>query len=183
MSLLQSLFSHYPGFGLIIFECILIVLQQQMESRHIGRLRKQYFDKAFFEKHFPQLRDTCRAGYPDVGQGRFADKLSDEQWVAFNNAQRAHQNYLEQLPAVLLLMLIGGLGVPRVAVPMGVLYMVGRHVYGMKYRQEGAAARGAGSRLYYVAVITLLVCALYTSWTVAGGVPGLTNFAKSYTSL
>ena len=33
-----------------------------------------------------------------MGQGRYADKLSQRDWEDLNNAQRAHYNYLEQLP-------------------------------------------------------------------------------------
>jgi hypothetical protein len=36
-----------------------------------------------------------------MGQGRFADKLSDEDWVRFNSAQRAHYNYLEGLASII----------------------------------------------------------------------------------
>lgn len=41
------------------------------------------FDKAFFEKHFPSLRPHPHEGYPDMGSGRFADKLNDEDWITF----------------------------------------------------------------------------------------------------
>ena len=182
MTVLQSFFAQYPGYGLVILECVLICLQCQLESAPISRLRRQYFNKAFFEAHFPKLQETCRAGYPEMGSGRFADKLSDEQWLAFNNAQRAHGNYLEQLPAILLLLLVNGLTVPRLAVPMGVVYMVGRHVYGEGYRNQGPVGRVAGSRLMYIAVLSLLAASVYSSWILAGGVAGLTKFVESYTS-
>ena len=35
------------------------------------------------------------------GYGRYADKLSHADWLDLCNAQRVHQNYLEQMPALL----------------------------------------------------------------------------------
>jgi hypothetical protein len=32
-----------------------------------------------------------------MGLGRIAEKLSDDDWVKFNNYQRVHMNYLEWL--------------------------------------------------------------------------------------
>ena len=183
MAVLQTLFSHYPGYGLVLLECVLICLQCFFSSLPVSRLRAQYFNKAFFEKHFPHLRDTCRSGYPEMGHGRFADKLSDEQWVAFNNAQRVHGNYIEQLPLVLILMLVGGLGAPRLAVPMGIMYMVGRYLYGSGYLSKGPTGRQMGGRLLYPPLLSLLGASVYTAWTMTGGVDGLSNFVKSYTSL
>lgn len=34
----------------------------------------------------------------DMGSGKFAEQLTYTEWLAFNNAQRAHQNMLETLP-------------------------------------------------------------------------------------
>lgn len=33
--------------------------------------------------------------YPDMGNGRYAAKLTEAQWAEFNNYQRAHYNYVE----------------------------------------------------------------------------------------
>ena len=178
--LFETFFAHYPGYGIILFLCIAICLQVQSEAFHIGALRRRFFDKSFFEKHFPQLRDAYKMGYPDQGTGRFADKLTDEQWLQFNNAQRAHQNYLEQLPTILVLLLISGLGAPRVAVPLAIVFMVGRWLYGKGYRAEGPVGRMTGTKVMYIGVIGLLFTALYTCFTLAGGVKGLTNFSLSY---
>ena len=34
-----------------------------------------------------------------MGSGRFAQQLTYAEWLAFNNAQRGHQNMLETLPS------------------------------------------------------------------------------------
>ena len=183
MAIVQSLFAQYPGYGYVLLECIVICVQALFSALPISRLRAAYFDKAFFEKHFPAFRDRCPVGYPDMGNGRFSAKLSDEQWYSFNNAQRAHQNFLEQLPTALLLPLVAGLGAPRVAVPATALYILARYLYASGYVSSGAKGRTLGGRLCYVSLITNLIAALYTIWTMTGGVDGLANFAQSYSKL
>jgi len=42
-----------------------------------------------------------RTGYPDMGNGRYSAKLTDEQWLKFNYAQRAHQNYVEGAASII----------------------------------------------------------------------------------
>jgi len=37
----------------------------------------------------------------DIGHGRYSDKLPQRDWEDLGNAQRAHYNYVEQLPTVL----------------------------------------------------------------------------------
>jgi glutathione S-transferase len=51
----------------------------------------------------------------------------------FNCAQRAHQNYLENLPILLTGVLVGGLRHPLIAVGLGVGWMVFRIVYFIGY--------------------------------------------------
>jgi hypothetical protein len=38
------------------------------------------------------FKDAVKGGYPDMGSGRYSAKLSDEEWIKFNNYQRAHYN-------------------------------------------------------------------------------------------
>ncbi|KAI9145373.1 hypothetical protein BKA69DRAFT_1051055 [Paraphysoderma sedebokerense] len=37
-----------------------------------------------------KLRKKYGINYPDMGNGRYAAKLTDDQWKEFNNAQRVH---------------------------------------------------------------------------------------------
>ena len=39
-------------------------------------------------------------GYPDMGSGRYSSLLPYAKWLAFNNAQRAHGNYVEGLASI-----------------------------------------------------------------------------------
>ena len=69
----------------------------------MGMIRQKFFNKDFYEKKYPQYKGLSHVmkpdgGYPDDGQGRLADQLTDEQWFIFNNYRRAHMNYLEVCP-------------------------------------------------------------------------------------
>lgn len=64
-----------PEFGwavivavLVGFECLLIGFLCP------GRLRNRIFNKEYLEKHF---KGAARGGYPDMGCGRYAAKLSE----------------------------------------------------------------------------------------------------------
>ena len=81
--------------GLIAFEVIIVGFLGP------GRLRGKIFNKHFMEQNFgsmimgdPVLKrdnfDELKSGYPDMGCGKYSEKLSYEDWVNFNKAQRGH---------------------------------------------------------------------------------------------
>jgi len=165
-----------PGYGLVLLECILIGLSCALEIIPVVKLRKQLFTRAFHEQHFPQIKQVKSGGYPDAGQGRFADKLTDDQWLAFNNAQRVHTNYLESLTQVIINLLIGGLVYTRVTLLVGLVYVIGRIIYGIGYRSSGPSGRSFGAKIFEVALITSLITAITSAIQIAGGITGITTF-------
>ena len=63
--------------------------------------RRKYFTKEFMaqfkeehEKAFPGS-EPAEGGWPDAGDGRYAQKLDYADWVKFNNVMRAHLNQVE----------------------------------------------------------------------------------------
>jgi hypothetical protein len=62
----------------------------------VGVERRSVFTKSFMQKHFGEEhkeatgQEIQAGGYPDMGEGRYSKKLTQEQWVSFRNAQRAH---------------------------------------------------------------------------------------------
>lgn len=67
-----------------------------------GRVRGKVFTSEFMEKNFDREHREATfqsiensEGYPDMGQGKYADKLSYENWLWFGKAQRTHYNFLE----------------------------------------------------------------------------------------
>ena len=94
-----SLPAEYPWVmlvaGLLAFEVIMVGFLGP------GRLRGKVFNKSFMEQNFgsmimgdPVLKrdnfDELKSGYPDMGCGKYSEKLSYEDWVNFNKAQRGH---------------------------------------------------------------------------------------------
>ena len=56
------------------------------------RARMQLFTQRFLDTHFGEeyfkvtKGKISKGGYPDMGSGRYSEKLSYEEWLYFNNA-------------------------------------------------------------------------------------------------
>ena len=101
-------------------------------------------------------------GLPDMGNGYFAKKLGYKEWYHFNNAQRVHYNFLENLQLILILIFIAGLKQPLAALILGSIYFAGRIVYSLGYGIGGPNARNIGGLFCGLSIITLFALALYT---------------------
>jgi hypothetical protein len=84
-------------------------------------------------------------GYPDMGNGRYAEHLDYEDWVKFNNAQRAHYNLVEVSGPALASCITAGLYQPIIAGSLGISFALGRVIYSMGYNSKGASGRMAGA--------------------------------------
>ena len=122
-------------------------------------------------------------GYPDDGHGRFSDKLSDAEWMEVANAQRAHYNFVEQLPISISLLSITGLAFPRVAVIGGAMYIIGRALYGVGYRAKGSTGRYNGVVLIDLSLLILLGGSFMSAYTLGGGWTGTQKALMSFTHL
>jgi glutathione S-transferase len=82
---------------LLSFECI--VTGFAIPGRARGKVFNKDFMKANFDEvHFEHTQKediTTQDGYPDMGSGRFSEKLSYADWLYFNRAQRVHYNFIE----------------------------------------------------------------------------------------
>ena len=77
--------------------------------------------------------DVHKGGYPDMGNGRYSVDLKYNEWFVFNNWQRAHYNYLEQLTPVLIWIFISMFYAPLAAGILGFVYFIGRILYTWGY--------------------------------------------------
>ena len=100
-------------------------------------------------------------GYPDTGNGRYSQLLDYEEWVQFNNGQRAHFNMIESSGPTLACVLGVGLYYPITASVLGFIYGTGRVVYTIGYlSKSGADARLAGALLGLIGTFGLYFTAL-----------------------
>jgi len=80
-----------------------------------------------------------------MGNGFYAQKLSYKAWVEFNNAQRAHGNYLEFAPTTFVWLFIAGIYFPIPAAVIGLGSIIFRIFYGVGYVKSGAKGRTIGA--------------------------------------
>jgi hypothetical protein len=88
------------AYSWVLLEVLLVGLHIWITGFAMLRIRLRLFNKDFYQKRYPQykqLSDVMKpdAGYPDDGQGRLSEKLTDQEWFKLNNYRRAHYNYLE----------------------------------------------------------------------------------------
>jgi glutathione S-transferase len=93
---------------------------------------------------FPLDEDVPPIGFPDMGNGHFAKKLSYKDWYEFNNAQRVHYNFLESLPLVLITIFISALKQPLAALILACIYFFSRLIYSIGYMVGGPNMRLIG---------------------------------------
>ena len=101
-------------------------------------------------------------GFPDTGNGKYAQELSYKDWFHFNNAMRVHYNFVEQLPSIMVLIFIASLKSPLPTLILAGLYFVFRFIYTIGYVVGGPNLRAIGAIPILVIKIVLLGYALYT---------------------
>lgn len=106
----------YP---LVIFTGLAINIYAVGQAAAVTRKRAKIFPVEFLEKYFGEQhkkamgQDIDALGYPDTGNGLYAQKLSYRDWYEFNVLQRIHLNNLEALPLCLTSLLAAGIYRPK----------------------------------------------------------------------
>ena len=131
----------------------------------VGRKRGQYFDEKYMRR-FDEIHKQAtgdekapKGGYPDMGNGRYSADLSYDQWFLFNNAQRAHYNFLEQLTPTLVWLLISIFYQPLAAAILGFVVVLGRIFYAVGYFKT-PNLRSVGALLVDLGFLGLFVLSL-----------------------
>ena len=151
--------------GAITFQCIIVGFLA-------GGKRGKLFDheklkEKFGDEHQKNFKtDPPKGGYPDHGDGRFADDLSYADWYQFSLDQRSHKNFLEQLTINVFLLLVIGLVYPIAALVFAGIHFVFRIIYVIGYRSGatnqklGANARAYGGLVINPASIIMMIMAV-----------------------
>ena len=140
-------------------------------------VRTKYFTKEFLEENFGEIHkreighDIPKLGYPDLGNGRYSQKLPYKAWFEFNNAQRAHHQFVENVGIVIPTTLIAGIGYPKLSAGLGASYFVGRLLYTWGYiSKEGGNKREPGAYLLNFSFFVTALLAVATGFKVIRGV-------------
>ncbi|PVU89453.1 hypothetical protein BB561_005347 [Smittium simulii] len=136
--------SIHSNFAWSALAATIMSLQCQLAAMQCGRARKEF-----------------KIDYPDMGCGRNAAKLTDEQWQQFNSVIRIHYNYVEQLPVILSNVLISGLFFPTFSPVVGFLYIIGRQLFSSGYKSKGPKGRLVGAVLIHLSMFTLMGSSFY----------------------
>jgi glutathione S-transferase len=97
-----------------------------------------------------------------------ASPASSKAMIAFNSAQRAHQNFNENHPSALGAMLISGLQYPMATAILGAVWSVNRVIYALGYTNgsEGGKGRYYGI-LWMIAHYAMIGMAGKAAWNMA----------------
>lgn len=116
------------NYGLPMLSAIVLAFECVLTGFFVaGRARSKVFTKEFLKTNFDQIHFSeldkedisGQMGYPDMGSGRYSEKLPYADWVFFNRAQRVHYNFLEQLTPSILFILVAGIEFPQAACGIG----------------------------------------------------------------
>ena len=101
-----------------------------------------------------------------MGNGRYSADLTYDQWFIFNNFQRCHYNYLEQLTPVLVMIILSSYYKPLAAAILALVYFVGRVFYTFGYIKS-ANKRLIGAILIDLGFLGIFILSLVAigSWS------------------
>lgn len=116
---------------------------------------------------YPCMTGTSEYAVAAVEKKR-KKKPTQEEWLDFANAQRAHGNFVEGVATILCSLLISGLFYPSASASLGALYFFGRVLYAWGYVSSGAKGRLPGVILIDIALLGTCGTALYGSAVAAG---------------
>ena len=86
-------------------------------------------------------------GFPDSGEGMFADKLSYKQWFNLNNANRVYRNFIESYLNLVVIILVSGNVYPKATLAIAAVQCVARPIYSIMYYISGGDYRRCGALL------------------------------------
>ena len=106
------------------------------------------FMRQFFQDHKNYVGDESfptPGGFPDSGNGLYADKLPYKQWYEINNAIRVQANFVESMPQAMCFLLVGAFVFPQIALGIGALNCLTRPLYIKQYLSGGPNERILGA--------------------------------------
>lgn len=135
----------------------------------VYRKRTKFYTKEFMSNNFGELHENNfrqlppTHGYPDQGNGIFANKLTYSQWFEFNCAQRCHFGAIEHLvifaPISLLVTTYSNL----IAAILNVVWALGRMAFTFGYLIH-PDKRGIGALIMDLGILGSLFMLGVSAW-------------------
>ena len=132
--------------ALLCFECWFIGMFISNYARHTT------FTKEFMAQFNDMHREATgkdqtgdSGGFPDCGDGRYAEKLGYAEWHRYCSFFRAHNNFVEQLPVIVTILVFSGLFLPKTTMWIGFINVISRGVYTFSYIYKGPNWRFVGA--------------------------------------
>ena len=119
--------------SLLCIECFLLGLI------FINGTRKRFFTREYLDRNYGETANRefgappSNGGYPDAGNGLHSTAWSLEQWFNFNTAMRGHLNFVENLPAMVILTLFSGIFYPKIVFWLGLAHILFRLLFILGY--------------------------------------------------
>jgi hypothetical protein len=109
------------------------------------------------QRFFPEgrVKEVPKAGYPDMGGGRYSEKLSYKEWFEFGVAQRIHHHFMESYTSIVTWILIAGVRFPIQAISFGAGFSFARLLFHIGYHMKGPSGRWAGFLLQQMCGVVL----------------------------
>lgn len=136
----------------------LCIMLRELSSYVLAAATGSFFLAVWHGLRVGSFRKPAKIPYPNAyASAETISSCDDEKrkqaMYLFNCAQRAHYNFLENYVAALPAMLIGGLGYPRAAAGLGLVWCISRVLYAIGYtdpKKEMGKGRYRGI-LFFVA--------------------------------
>ena len=132
--------AYFPdNYRLCVRACLLVSLVYVATGYLVTRVRNRFFNQEWLEKNFGAEYEKYfktkipQGGYPDDGNGKFAEKLSFGEWHEFNLAARAFNNFTEWIMGSVASIAMAGLYNPELAAIIGYIIALGRLLYALGY--------------------------------------------------
>ncbi len=165
----------HEDYRFVLLTAALVCFHFLITGFFAGSMRSKLFSKDFMERNFKTEheryfpgQDVPKGGYPDMGNGRYSQKLTYKEWFEFNTAQRIHYNYLEGVTGLVIWILVGGLAYPWVAVGLGSAHILGRIIFHVGYSLKGPQGRLVGAIFNAATNLGLMVLGILSPLKITG---------------
>lgn len=159
------------NFRWIIIEVVIQVLLYFFINLSNGAMRGKYFPTTFMETNFGEAFKNAGktlpvGGVPDCGNGKFADKLTFDNWVSYNLMHHTANNAIHSIVGTVLITLGLGVYLPSTGIVVGAILIAWRIVYTIVGRQNASSLASldpVNHGLHLFGLASVSIVALYTA--------------------